>query len=215
MNEPEYIDMVESSQLSLQDFFVKYHRSIPEEMKYSTKVGLNITVDDNVYSYQKVKLKVGGNNSRTYAKLGFNLKLSKQTFFGRNNLRLRSDYTDISHIRSKLAVDLINKWNIPTVQVTYANLYINNKYFGFYMLLDAIKPNWIRDIYNLPEEQEVKTLYSCSAQTLAFNPDVVKSVCQNEKEEYLNYTKPLHDMIDEVIFPTKFRDKKKSLIMQK
>ncbi|KAG4104148.1 coth protein-domain-containing protein [Neocallimastix lanati (nom. inval.)] len=190
--EKDYNDIIEKSQLSAQEFGAIYHGNYPEELKYTVKVSVNITVDDQVYSYDKVKFKVDGNNARIFNKLGYNLNLNKKDqFFGRKNLRLRADYFDITHIRAKLAVDLINKWNIPTVQETYANLYINDKYFGFYMFLDDIKPGWIQDIYQLPEDEEVKTLYSCSKSSL------FKELAKTKKDEYLNYTEPLYDLIDE------------------
>jgi len=47
------------------------------------------------------------------------------------------------------------------------------------MILDAIKPGWIKSIYNLPEDEEVTTLYSCEGLKLQFNPDNVRSICKN------------------------------------
>ncbi|OUM70017.1 hypothetical protein PIROE2DRAFT_57079 [Piromyces sp. E2] len=199
MTDKQYNKMVESSQLSMDEFMGKYHGHYPDELKYSTKVSVNITVDDKIYAYSGVKLKLGGNSSKFYPKVGFNLKLNKQDkFFGRKNLHLRPDYNDVSRLHSKIAIDLVNKWNIPTVQESFANIYINGKYFGFYMLLNTINAAWINDIYKLPEEEEVKTLYSCEGLKLAFNPTIVRNICHNKKEEYLNYTQPLYDMIDEV-----------------
>eukprot|EP00833_Pecoramyces_ruminatium_P000777 jgi/Orpsp1_1/1174809/evm.model.c7180000051504.1 len=159
MTEEDYNVMIEKTQYSSEDFFRVYNRRVPEELNFDTKVGLNITVEDKIYSYDKVKFKVGGNSSRTYAKVGFNLKLNEQYFLGRNNLRLRSDYTDITH---------------------------------------AIKPGWVHDIYQIPEDEDIKTLYSCSRQSFKFDPDTIRNVCQNEKDEYLNYTQPLYDMVDEI-----------------
>jgi len=197
MTDKQYNEMIENAQLSMVELAMVYHNTIPDEAKYSTKVNVNITVDDDIYSFEKVKFKLGGNSSKAFAKVGINLKL-KQPFLGRTNLHLRPDFTDISHMRSKLAIDMVNKWNIPTVQETYANVYINGKYFGFYMLLDAIKPGWVTDVYKLPEDEEVKTLYACEGLSMAFNPTVVKRNCINEKDEYLNYTQPLNDMVDEI-----------------
>jgi len=167
-------------------------------MKCNTKVNLNITFDNQVYSYENVKFKIGGNGSRSYAKVGFNLKLKKNdVFLGRRNLRLRSNFVDITHIRSKVAVDLINKWNIPTVQETYANVYLNNKFIGLYTFLDAVKTDWIEDIYEVPKD-EIDTLYSCEGIELAFNPEVVRQICKNDRDEYSNYTQPLYDMVDQI-----------------
>jgi len=199
MNNEKYSDMVENSQLSMEEFMGQYHGHYPEDLKFSTKVSLNITVDDKVYSYDNVKLKLGGNSSKFYQKVGFNLKLNKEeVFLGRKNLHLRPDYNDLSHLHSKLAIDLVNKWNIPTVQEAFTNVYINGKYFGFYMLLDTINTAWISDIYKLPENEEVQTLYSCEGLKLAFNPEIVRSICQNKKDDYLNYTQPLYDMVDKI-----------------
>ena len=125
--------MVDSAQLSMGEFMGVYHGHYPEELKYSTKVSVNITVDNEVYAFEKVKLKLGGNSSKSYPKVGINLKLNKEnTFLGRRNLHLRPDFNDVSHLHSKIAIDLVNKWNIPTVQETFTNVYINNKYFGFF-----------------------------------------------------------------------------------
>jgi len=198
MTDKQYNEMYEGAQLSMAEYMSLYHGNIPDEAKYSTKISVNITVEDQVYNFEKVKLKLGGNSSKFAGKIGFNLKFNKQTFLGRNNIHLRADYFDPTHLRSKLAIDLVNKWNIPTVQETYANVYINGNYLGFYMLLDAIKPGWITSMYHLPEDEEVKTLYACEGLKLQFNPDNVRSICKNEKDSYLNYTAPLYNMIDEV-----------------
>jgi len=199
MTDKQYNEMIENAQLSMVEFMSIYHGNYPDELKYSTKIGLNVTVGDEVYSYEKVKLKLGGNSSKFAGKIGYNLKFSgKDTFLGRNNIHLRADFNDPTHMRSKLVVDLINKWNIPTIQESYANIYINKKYHGFYFILDAIKPGWVTSVYHLPEDEEVTTLYSCEGLKLMFNPDNVRSICHNEKNSYANYTEPLYDMIDEV-----------------
>jgi len=207
VKEKDLKEILEKAQFSLKDFTAVYHGNIPEELKPSVKVSLNITVDDQIYSYEKVKFKVGGNSSRILSKLGYNLNLNKEDrFFGRKNLRLRADYIDATTIRTKLVVDLINKWNIPTVQETYANFYVNNQYYGFYLFSDDIKPGWVTDIYDRPEDEEVKTLYSCSKSTFKFDPETIKTVCKNEKDDYLNYTEPLYHLVDEIYNYTSLKE---------
>eukprot|EP00833_Pecoramyces_ruminatium_P016326 jgi/Orpsp1_1/1190358/evm.model.d7180000078514.1 len=165
-------------------------------------IDVNIAMSEKDYNeiIEKFQLSVQEYNAVYHASIPEELKYTVKgnKFFGRNNLRLRADLYDVTHIRSKLVIDLLNKWNIPTVQETYANLYINNKYFGFYMFLDDIKPGWIHDVYQIPEEEDIKTLYSCNSQTFRFDPEIVRKVCQNEKDEYLNYTQPFYDMVDEI-----------------
>jgi len=197
--EEVYSDFIKNAQLTFPIYYGKYHGQFPDELKYETKVTLNITLDDQVYSFDKVNFKVGGSVGRTCAKLGYNLKFkNKQTFLGRKNLRIRADIYDITHMRSKLGADLMNKWGLPSVQESYCRLYINGKYMGFYFLVDAIKPSWIKEKYNLPETEEVKTLYNCNKMGMKFYPEAI-GVCRNEKEEFLNYTQPLAEMVNEVI----------------
>jgi len=184
MDEDKYNEMVKAAQLSPDKFVNEYNKKVPDANKFETTVEAEITVDGKTTEYKEVTLKLSGNSSKTYAKIGYNLKLKKQNFYGVNNLRLRADYNDVSHIRSKLAIDLINKWNIPTVQETFAHFYINDKYLGFYSLLDSIKPAWIKNLYNLPEDEKVTTLYSCSKQTFKFDAETVKDACENEEKGY-------------------------------
>jgi spore coat protein CotH len=197
MTNEQYDQMIEESQMSLLEFGMKYHGKLPEDLKYETKVGVNFTINDETQSFENVRLKVGGNYGRTFSKLGFNLKLKKkQTFLGINNMRLRSDYMDVTHFRSKLAVDLLNKWDIPSIQETFCELYVNDHYYGLYILIDAIKPSWIKSHYDIPEEEEVKTLYDCG-EIGDFTPENVL-LCKNEEDEYLNYTEPLRDTFTKI-----------------
>ncbi|OUM56322.1 hypothetical protein PIROE2DRAFT_19117 [Piromyces sp. E2] len=199
MSKEVYDEFIENAQLTFPVYYGKYHGQFPDEMKKEFKVNLNITLGNEVYSFDKVGFKIGGSVSRTCVKLGYNLKLkNKQSFLGRKNLRLKADIYDITHIRSKLGSDLMNKWNLPSIQESYSRLYINGKYMGFYFLTDSIKPNWIKEKYHLPETEEVKTLYNCKKMGMKFYPEAM-GACVNEKEEYLNYTQPLVEMVQEVV----------------
>jgi len=103
---------------------------------------------------------------------------------------------DVTHIRSKLAVDLLNKWDIPSIQETYCELFVNDHYYGLYILIDAIKPSWIKSHYDIPEEEKVKTLYDCG-EIGDFTPENIL-LCKNEEDEYLNYTVPLNNTFPKI-----------------
>ncbi|OUM57644.1 hypothetical protein PIROE2DRAFT_17306 [Piromyces sp. E2] len=196
MKDKDYESMIEKSQFSIIDYYVINHANIPQSVIFETKVNLTITIDDDIKRFEKVNLKTGGNYARTNAKIGLNLKLKDQSFFGRKNLRLRPDYYDLTRIRSKLVTDLMNRWEIPTIQETYAQLFINGHRFGLYFLMDAIKPSWVSQKYKIPED-EVKTLYYCNKFGMSFDPESIKD-CQNEKDKYINYTQPLYDVVNTI-----------------
>ncbi|ORX55514.1 hypothetical protein BCR36DRAFT_468830 [Piromyces finnis] len=128
--------------------------------------------------------------------LFFNLKLKgDDLLLGRKHIRVRSDAEDNTHMKSKIAYDLLNKWNIPSIQETYCELYINEEYFGLYFLLDTIKSNWIIKTYNLPTDEEVETLFYCkNTHTRFINGDE----CYNDNDKTANYTKPFENFIEKI-----------------
>lgn len=78
------------------------------------------------------------------------------------------------------------------------------------MLLDAIKLDWFEGIYQIPEDEHVKTLYSClNKQTFKFDSDTLREICENEKDKYIDYTQPLYDMVDEIYKYTSLKQLKK------
>jgi len=91
----------------------------------------------------------------------------------------------------------MNRWEIPTIQETYVQLFINGKRYGLYFLMDSIKPSWISEKYHI-EENEVKTLYYCNKFGMNYDLESIIKFCENEKDKYLNYTKPLYDVISTI-----------------
>jgi len=198
MDEKDYSKFIECAQMNHAIFFGKYHTQLPEELNFERNLKLNITVGDEVYSFSKVNFKFGGNFGRTCQKIGYNIKFkNKESFLGRKSLRIRPNFFDNTHLKSKIASDLLSKWDYPTVQESFCRLYINGRYLGFYSLMDAIKPNWVKAKYHLPEDEDVKTLYNCGKINMDFCTEATK-YCNNEKDEYLNYTLPLAQTVDEI-----------------
>ncbi|OUM66989.1 hypothetical protein PIROE2DRAFT_5732, partial [Piromyces sp. E2] len=132
-------------------------------------------------SYEKVSFKTGGMYARSFDKVGFNLKLDKK-ILGRKNIRLRPDPSDRSQIRSKLSCDIANRLGLPSIQATYARLYMNKEFWGLYTLMDAVKPSWIKQTFN-PSEEEVTTLFQCKSGGFNFKPSSYKK-CVNANDDY-------------------------------
>jgi len=208
MSEKKYNKLIEVAQASSYDLFFVHHMNFDEIPSFEEKVNMTTIIKqgnkEETEVYEKVNFKIGGRYARVQDRIGFNIKLKKsKLFFNCRDLRLRPDALDYTHIRSKISADLMNRWNIPSVQETYTKLYINDHYYGLYFLMDAIKPFWVRQYYGLPEsedngEDDIKTLYHCQNYNSNLDPVNIQK-CFNEKDEYLNYTQPLYSMVDNLM----------------
>jgi len=201
-----YKKLIELAQVSAEELYYKYNMDFNEIPEFSEKVNMTTVIDGHEELYEQVNLKIGGCFAKVQDRIGFNIKLKKnKLFYNRKDIRLRPDALDYTHIRSKISADLMNRWNIPTIQETYTRVYVNDHYYGLYFLLDAIKPSWVRQIFEdggnkdkNGKEDDVKTLYHCQLYNSNLDPVNIRK-CFNEKDEYLNYTQPLYDMVDDLM----------------
>jgi len=123
---------------------------------------------------------------RSNDKVGFNLKFDKK-FLNRKNFKLRPDPGDSSRLRSKICCDILNRLGVPSVQGTYARLYMNNQYWGLYTLMDSIKTSWIKQTFN-PSEKEVTTLIQCKSGGFHLKPNS-SYACINANDDYPDMSK--------------------------
>jgi len=174
---------------------------------YETNVTMTFEVDGEKQVFEKVKFRTGGNYARAHDRVGFNLKLKgDDLLLDRKQIRLRADATDTTHVRSKLAYDLLNNWGLPSIQESYCEFYLNGEYFGLYYLQDALKGNWIRKTYGLPADEEVETLFNCRKDGV----NLVKGdVCLNTNENTANYTEPFEQLLDNIENATSIEDLEK------
>ncbi|ORX81038.1 hypothetical protein BCR32DRAFT_327459 [Anaeromyces robustus] len=207
MPESKYNTLIETAQISSYDLFYQLHMDFNLIPTFEEKVNMTTIIDGEEEVYEKVNFKIGGRFARVQDRIGFNIKLKKdKLFYQRRDLRLRPDALDYTHIRSKISADLMNRWGLPSVQETYAKVYVNNHYYGLYFLMDAVKPFWIRQVYGSPEmdengEDDVKTLYHCQSYNSNLDPVNIQK-CFNEKDEYLDYTEPLYSMVNHLMTVT-------------
>jgi len=129
---------------------------IPE---YTVKnATLNFELDGKVETVEQAKLSIGGNYTKGFSKLGYNINIKKGTLFGVKNLRLRTEVVDPAFLRDKIAYDACNLLGLPTLSANYAKLYFNDEYMGFYLLRDAIKKKWVENKFGeklLPTSKSV------------------------------------------------------------
>jgi len=111
-------------------------------------------------TFEKVHFDLGGSSARSFGRQGFNIKIKdkKKDLYGRTQFRLRSDPRDPTTLRSKLSCDMLNRMGAVSISANYATLYVNDEYFGFYVLMDAPKLSWIEEVFG---EKDTQNLYKC------------------------------------------------------
>jgi len=208
MDPKEYERLVKIAQIDQQnDIIIGCNLDADCLEDFETKVTLTFEVDNEKKIFKKVNFKTGGNFGRANDRVGFNLKLKgNDLLLDRKQLRLRPDAGDPTHMKSKIAYDLLNNWGIPSVQESYCEFYLNGEYFGLYFLQDALKTRWIKKTYHLPEDEEVETLYYCKKDGV----NLVKGdVCFNQNDKTGNYTEPFEELLDKIEASTSVQDLEK------
>ncbi|KAG0043275.1 hypothetical protein BGZ83_011641 [Gryganskiella cystojenkinii] len=128
---------------------------------------------DTVYTADSVKVKVSGHGSRKYQKLSLRINLAgtngdQHAFFNRPIIKLRSETSDPAFIREKLYFDALNSVGVPTVQGSYARVYVNKKPFGFHLMIEDIDNPFLRTTmqHDSPEPKELGSLYQMGSHIL-------------------------------------------------
>jgi len=121
---------------------------------------------------------VGGKYTKSFEKLGYNIKIKKGNLLERKNLRLRTEAVDPSFLREKVAYDICNVIGLPSLSLNYARVFFNDKYMGLYALRDAFKAQWIEYTFG---EKNTKHLYTCDGQYMTEETENLYN-CINDDE---------------------------------
>ncbi|KAG0074654.1 hypothetical protein BGZ90_010575 [Linnemannia elongata] len=102
---------------------------------------------DTIYTQKNITLQTAGKSSKEHSKQSFKFKFDtdyNQTFFSRPNIKLRSMVQDPTMIREKLYIDVLNSVGVPTQQGAWVRLFVNNKAYGLYLMVDDIKKSFLK-----------------------------------------------------------------------
>jgi len=151
-----------------------------EEDAFKTKnATMIVELKNETKSYNKVTLKLGGYSSRVFAKQGYNIKIrGGDELYGRSQFKIRPDAREATFLRSKLACDIHNRLNLPSISANYIQLYINEDYMGFYVFMDNIKLTWVEYKYG---EKDSTHLYQCK-ELWNYLSYYTSNLCTNENE---------------------------------
>jgi len=143
--------------------------------------------DDHVQSFDKVKFGISGASSLFNYKSSFKINIKeKKELYGVKNLKLRADITDGSMLTTKLITDLRLKNNMIVPQSNFAELYINGKYMGLYVMTESLKKQWAMKKFGV---EEVNNLYKCDNGKLTYIDSYNGCTNDNDKADKLEWEK--------------------------
>ena len=81
-------------------------------------------------------------------RLNFNKYVKGQDMDGLEELNLSNNFKDPTMIREKMYLDIMNKSGLPAPRATYAKVYINDKYWGLYLVSESIDEVFLKTRFN-------------------------------------------------------------------
>jgi len=139
-----------------------------------------VDINDEHRQFNEVTFSLGGVNTRYFQRPGFNIKIrGGDDLYGRTQLKLRSENSEPTILRTKLVTDIRNNLGLSTISANYVILYVNNDYLGLFILKDAIKSSWIESEFG---EKDTKSLYKCEVGSY-LTKDYSSTTCNNEDKK--------------------------------
>ncbi|ORX70407.1 hypothetical protein BCR32DRAFT_225628 [Anaeromyces robustus] len=166
-----------------------------------------VEINGKKESFNSVKFSIGGSSSRIYGRQAFNLKIKdkKKDLYGRKQFRIRSDAREATYLRSKLSCDMHNRLNLLSIAANYMLLYINDQYFGIYIIMDAPKESWAKLEFN---DENSKNLYKCKNGGAILSGISTANTCKNENDKITENSEWLEflDRVEKAQSPDEIED---------
>ena len=105
-------------------------------------------------SFDSVGIKFKGNSSynnpsiKKSMKIDMDLNIASQDVDDLNKFNLGNGFKDPTFMREKIMCDFMIKNNIPAPRVTYAKVYYNNAYWGFFTLTEEANKDFLDGWFN-------------------------------------------------------------------
>ncbi len=108
----------------------------------------------NGITYNNVGVKFKGNSSfnnpsiKKSMKIDFNIYDSTLALNGLKKINLNNGFKDPTFLREKICLDFLRNQGANAPRSTYANVYLNNQLWGFYLLVEEIDKTFLKDRFN-------------------------------------------------------------------
>ena len=131
--------------------------------------------DENV---SDVAVRVRGNTSRDAQKksikLDFNEYIDNRYFHSVSSLNINGEHNDPSIVRSKLGWDFFQKIGVTASRAAHTELYINGKYYGLYISIEAVNKAFLKNNYSDASGNLWKCLWPADLNYLGDDPNLYK-----------------------------------------
>ncbi len=182
-----------------------YYRKISDSLEVQTYMQAIVTVDNKKFYSAGIRFK-GESSYEFYPgkkkplRIKFNKFVKGQDFNGLEELNLNNNFKDPTMIREKIYLDLLNKQGLPAPRATFAKVYINDKYWGLYLVTDNIDKIFLETRFgdsrgNLFQGEPLATFsYVGNEQSKYYNKWVLKNnVKKNDWSDLVKFIRLVND----------------------
>ena len=132
---------------------LKMYKQIGDSLRNNKYLQANIMVDGKMIHASGIRYK--GESSYDFypgVKKSFRIKFDKfkkkQDYNGLFEINLTNNFKDPSMMREKIYLDLLRKNGLPAPRSAYAKVYINDKFWGFYLVTENIDDVFLERTFN-------------------------------------------------------------------
>jgi hypothetical protein len=125
-----------------------HHHDWNKSVHVYADVAINNNRIEHPTVHRRCKVYVAGGTQQRFAKQGYRIDAGKGDFFpgseALNVLYIKAQPTDPSHVREKMAMDLLQLMRVRRSRTAFLNMWINGVYRGVYFLIEPIDGHFVR-----------------------------------------------------------------------
>lgn len=130
-----------------------YYRHVSDSLDTTMYMQANIVIDNKKFYTCGIRFK-GESSYEFYPgkKKPFRIKFNKyvkgQDMDGLEEINLNNNFKDPTMLREKVYLDLMSSQGLPAPRATYAKVYVNDRYWGLYLVTDNIDKVFLQKHFN-------------------------------------------------------------------
>ncbi len=177
-------------------------------LENNSKVYIPVDIEIDNEDLDSVGLRFKGHYSNTGFegvkkpfKLDFNEFIKDQTFNGIKKMNLQNFAADPSFLRDYTSYFIFKQFNIISPRAAYAKLYINDQYWGLYLIVEQIDDMFLEDNFKISNGN----LFKCVNDTkLEYNEEELKADFELKTNKEENNWSDFFDLVSEINNPYAF-----------
>lgn len=111
---------------------------------YSQDIYIYGSLTYNGKTYDSVRIRIRGDDSRKFPRKSLKIKFEKEPFAnGRTTLNLNADWLDKSLIHTYLSTRIFNDLDYPCFKAGYAKVFLNGAFHGFFVTVENVDEEFL------------------------------------------------------------------------